>query len=101
MGIKIRTEKTSKKWFDHPDGGSFQVRPFPNTMVFVDDNISLWNQFDYCLVGWKGITDLEEKELSFDNDNKKELFDYNDELVAWLFEKIRFVGDRELKEIKN
>ncbi len=64
------------------------IRPFPASEgIFAPTNVkeltdASWVRFEHCLQGWKGIKDEdEETDFEYNDENKKFLFDYAQELV--------------------
>lgn len=104
--MKIKTKVLDKKWFTYKDGddvAQFQVRPFPFSNIKMDADeliLHLWEQFDYCLVGWKDIDD-DGTPYEYNDDNKKKLFDFYEHIREFVFSKAKELGEATQKELKN
>lgn len=95
--MKILEEQWYK--FDKDDA-EFNIRPYPfsNYKFGVDLTIEfLWDQFDYCLVGWKGLKDSDDKPIAFNDKNKKKVFDYYITIRDFVNNKAADAADIELK----
>lgn len=114
----IVNKAISKKWFNHDDKGyKLLIRPLAASLFLeklkVDGNskgeleeVDIIDQFIYCLVDWKDISDVEtKKKLTVNNDNKRFLYDYSPSIVADVFNGATELGQqivkKENKEIKN
>jgi dUTPase len=104
----------SQKWFKYEGDVEFLIRPFAASMflekISVEEDsgkeMNIADQFLYCVIDWKGIIDKEtKKKLVVNNDNKKFLYDYSPDIIAFVFNKIAKLNEtiikKENKEIKN
>jgi hypothetical protein len=81
--MKINKEAIAGEWIEHPeDDVSFHIRPFPfskgvwsfnEETAFVN---SLRAQYDYALLGWKGIMNEDETDFPCNEENRKFVFDF-------------------------
>ena len=91
MGIVIDRTNVDGKWFEYEDAGDgveFKIQPFKASLRSIrpgDDLTSvLHKQSIYCLIGWKGIKDVNGEEVKYTEDNKKFLLDYDEDLAMWV-----------------
>ena len=107
--MKISRKKITKKWFDHKSGAKFEIRPFPFSLFNSDVNVetrklettTLKDQFMHCLCDWKGLKEDDGKDFEYNDENKELLFDYEEAIRDFVFEKARLILESEDREIKN
>ena len=101
---KINKSKIKDNWyiFDKDDTVEFKIRPFPLTNMLigyvnkVDLMNLMWQKFNYCILDWKGIQDDKDKDLKCNEENKKFVFDWDEEIVIYIGNKLT-----QLQEIIN
>ena len=84
-----------EEWFDLDDSQevSFKIRPFPashNVLRSIgdSDNVDIWwKMFNYSLVEWKGVYDKNEVKMECNDENKKVLFDYSQDVMMFVCNK--------------
>ena len=83
--IEINKEIQTGKWFDYSDDEKFLICAFPFTEVSLLKSNELDNDLivskkvcEYCLLGWKGLKDKNDVKFEFNEENKKFLLDYNE-----------------------
>jgi len=90
--MNIKRKLTEAKWVNYPEDAEvkFKIRSFPTSMgMFLNgtDNDLIdftWKKFNYCVVDWQGINDEDSKPLECNEENKKFIFDYVQELMLWV-----------------
>jgi len=105
---KFNTNKIKDSWVDYTeDDLKFQVRPFKLlslTNLPNDDGIhmeQLWNIFNYIVTDWKGIEN-ESGPMECNEENKKIVFEYDQELVSFCVGKAAEMREGVTgKELKN
>ena len=111
--MKISKNKAKGQWHKFDEEVQFLIKPFPHSKWADGDfridqdgntNVGLafeWFRFDACLHDWKGLEDDKGKEFKFNTENKKFIYDYEEELRDFVV-KHAFGLDKELDEqIKN
>jgi hypothetical protein len=107
--MKIDKKAIVGEWVEFPDKEvSFHLRPFPfskgvwsfnEDTAFVD---STWAQFNYCVMGWKGImTKDDEKELPCNDENKLFLFDFVPIFRNFCLEEAKKLSDKLTVDLGN
>jgi hypothetical protein len=103
--MKINVKAVDKKWFElEGTGASFLIRPFPLSLTKWDENKVielLYEQFDYCLMDWKGVTDEEDKELKCNPKNKKIVFDFSEKVREFVYSTSKALSEEIVEEVKN
>ena len=105
-------QKTAKgEWIVFPEDEEVQilVRPFSlfNLTRLPSEDDFNFKQFleiyDYCVLDWKGIQDDEGKPLKCNDENKKMVFNFDQELVLFVVNESTKLRDKILteKEVKN
>lgn len=81
----IRKKDIESKWYKYKEKVEFLIRPFKNSEINLDEGDYGKQQFLYCLVDWKGITE-EDKTTVFkcNKENKELFFDYYTEIVLFI-----------------
>ncbi len=100
-------------WVPLPDDKEVSVNIKP-TSVFVlkklpsdDAKITIedgWNMFNAMLIDWKGIVAEDDKPIKCNEENKRMIFEYDQDLVSFVMEecnKLRESVIGEKKQIKN
>lgn len=100
--MKINKKAVKSNWFDFNEKVKFNLKPFPFSSVKLSDvDATLWAQFDFCVIDWKGLEDDEGKALKCDEENKRFIFDYVPELREFIFTSVRTYNEKINGEIKN
>lgn len=117
--MKISRKGTTARWVSFDKGKKnspeFLVRSFPFSLtkkeVSLDgiqdnkltiDGDDMWQRFDYCLQDWKKIDDADgDGEFKYNEENKRYIFDYVDEIRNFVFGMINELGGKVEKELKN
>ena len=91
--MKINTKLTKGDWVDYEAGIKFCLRPYPSSLLYpIDDPIEqakqVWKMYDYCLVDWSGLETDDGKPFTYNNNNKKYIYDYYTSIRDWLIEQI-------------
>lgn len=92
-----------EKWEKFNGKVEFLIRMFPFSELNGLEKIGklLSEQFCYCIVDWKGLTDEDDKPLICDDENKLFLYDYYEDVRNFVFEKIKLLNEKEVKNLKN
>ena len=79
----------------------FNLTKLPNEQSLDFDKV--WDIFNYCVLGWKGIVDSDGKEIPCDEKNKKMVFDYDGDILTFVLDQSGVLreGMVTAKEIKN
>lgn len=97
----VRKKDIEAKWYKYEGKVEFLIRPFKNSEYDVEKNLGK-QQFMFCLVDWKGITEEDKKTIFKCNKENKELFfDYYVDIVLFLRDKLNEVEDKMSNAIKN
>jgi len=100
--MKINKKAVKTDWFEYNETVKFNLKPFPFSSIKVTDvDASLWEQFKFCIIDWKGLEDDDGKKLECDEENKKFIFDYVPELREFVFQSVRKYSEKIAGEIKN
>ena len=89
----INKKLIKEKWYDLDKKVSFKIKPFPIShnilrSIGKDDTIDIWwKMFDYSLIDWKGINDENDKLMECNDENKKFLFDYSQDVMMFVCNK--------------
>lgn len=92
--MKIDTKLAEAKWIDYEDDTEvkFKLRPFPMSQgIYVDSDDIIeytWKKFNYSVIDWKGITNEKDQPLECNDENKKFIFDYVQDLMMWIMVEI-------------
>jgi hypothetical protein len=57
-----------------------------------------WQRFDYCLLDWDGIVDENDKPLECNTDNKRIVFDFDEDMMLWIATQIHLLEGPETKK---
>ena len=108
---KFNTKTIQGKWITLPEDKEVQIliRPFSLfnlTKIPTEDTVDFeqfWGIFNYCVLEWKGFVDAEGKPLPCDEKNKRIVFDYDQEVIAFVTDEAGKLRDEVVpqKEIKN
>ena len=90
----IKNKSIKGVWVPFPDDKDVQIliRPFSlftMTKMPNEDDVDFtefWNIFNYCVVDWKGINDEDNKPLKCNEETKKIVYDFDQELVGFIVE---------------
>ena len=100
--MRITKSSVEAQWFTFEGEVQFQIRPFKFTSMNLESiTESMYLQFDYCIVDWKGIDDEKDKPLKCNEENKKHLYDYYQDVRDFVFDKQEELKKRFDIEIKN
>lgn len=101
--MKINRKLTIEKWEKFDGEVEFLIRRFPFSELSGIDKVGklLSEQFCYCIVDWKGLVDEEDKPLICNDENKLFLYDYYEDVRNFVFEKVKLLDEKEVKETKN
>jgi len=105
-------QKTAKgTWIDFPEDKEVKLllRPFSLfnlTKIPTNENMDFdqfWAIFSYSVLEWKGIQNVDGKDLKCDEENKRMVFDYDQDLILFVVEQSTKLRENVLseKEIKN
>jgi len=79
-------------WVKFPEDEEIQlkIRQFPTSQGMYIPGISdetmfefAWKKFNYCIVDWKGFIDENEKPLECNEENKRYVYDYIEDIMMW------------------
>ena len=108
---KYNIKNIKGKWVDFPDDKEVKLllRPFSLfsfTKVPSDDSIDpkeFLPIFSYCVIDWKGFVDSDNNKLKCNDENKKIVFDYDQDIVIFVINEAGKIRDSVIteKEIKN
>ena len=80
----------------------FTLKKLPTTSeITIEDG---WNMFNMMLIGWKGFVDEDDKPLECNEENKKMVYEYDQDLVTFAIEECNKLREQvvgEKSEIKN
>lgn len=88
--LVIDREQEKEKWFDYDKDTKYLIKPFPilerslNPSMTSTFSSILYKQAVYCLKDWKGVVDINGKEVPFSEDNMKFIFKYSQDIVQWV-----------------
>ena len=116
--MKIKKREARAVWFKYtaPNGDEVEVklRPYPFSMTrsrlsIAEDSPNhvelraedLFKEWNYCLEDWKGLKWENGKTVKFDEENKKLVFDLEDDFRNFISSKMREVNGIVQEEIKN
>lgn len=103
--MKINTKAFEKQWFKYDDTATeFLIRAFPTSLLKWDEKAVmsvLYEQFDYCLIDWKGVEDQDGNNYPFTPENKKNVFDFSEPIREFVFAKARELAEAVHGELKN
>lgn len=93
---KINKSVLKNTWFkfDKDESVEIQIRPFPVTTLLIgivnkdDYQKTMWERYNYCVVDWKGILNEKGEPLECSEENKKFVFDWDEELLIFIGNKI-------------
>jgi len=113
---KINTKPLKGKWLKFPDDEDIEVlvRPYSlfnmNRIPSGDEaeiNISeFYDSFEYVTLDWKGIRDEDDKPLKCNDENKRVIYDFFQELVAFIIQqsmemRSQIVSEEEVKNLSK
>jgi len=111
---KFNKSKAKGKWFDFEQDQELKlfIKPFslftmnklPSDPTDTQMNVSdLFPAFNYCVNDWKGFVDENGVELKCNEENKKLIFDFDQEIVTFVIDKAMSIRAEiyEAQEIKN
>lgn len=108
--MKINTKILEGEWFKYGKGKNkieLLIRPFPNSMnsVTLDGKVTMgayaYHTFTNCVLDWKDITDIDDKPLECNEENKKMIFDYTTGLSAFVDDTQSKLKEKFDREVKN
>lgn len=97
--IKINKKNLKSEWFDYDDDVKFLIRPFPLSERAISPSGTnvidlLIKQSMYCLEDWKGIVDQDEKPIECNEENKRFIFDYSDDIITFVVNKSKELNEK-------
>ena len=109
---KFNVKQTKGVWITSPDDKEVQVliKPvsiFSLTKLPSEEKITVidaWNMFKEMVLDWKGIVDEDAKVIKCDDDGKKLIYEYDQDLVSFIIEECNELREKvsgSKKEIKN
>jgi hypothetical protein len=111
---KYNKVKSKGQWFDFPQDTELKlfIKPFslftmsklPSEQENNNMNMGdLFPSFNYCVTDWKGFVDEDGKELKCNEENKKLIFDFDQEIVNFVIDKAMATRSQvyEAQEVKN
>ena len=98
---KISKNKIKSKWvnFDKDPDVKFKLRPVPINNILLgvalegDRKKIIWDKFNYALEEWEGMTDENDKPLPCTEENKKFVFDWDEEILLFIGNKLGAAPD--------
>ena len=100
--MKINKKNVEGRWFKFDGKVEFKIRPFRlSTITSLDTMENINVQFTSTVVDWKGIEDEDGKPFKCNEENKKFIYDYYEDIVTFVIEKLKELKQRVDKEIKN
>jgi hypothetical protein len=101
--MKINRKISVEKWEKFSGKVEFLIRRFPFSELSGLEKVGklLSEQFCYCIVDWKGLVDEDDKPLICNDENKLFLYDYYEDIREFVFDKIKLLNQKEVKETKN
>lgn len=99
----IRKKDLEAKWYTFNKDVKLLIRPFKFSKFKLEDiENSLLEEFDYCVVDWKGIFEDDGKTpYKCNKEHKLELFDYYNPLRIFVALENRKARDELEKSLKN
>lgn len=98
----MKIKKTKKELFTFDGDVKFEIQPLKFSNVRLDDSTtSIKNQFTYCLCGWKGLTDEDDKEFEYNEKNKEYLYDHYSNVREFVFECVNKLQEKLDGDLKN
>ncbi len=107
---KYNTKPTKGEWIAHPDDKEVQVKIRPFSLFSLTklpsaDNVDMsevWNIFNYSVLDWKGF-EGEDGSLECNEENKKLVYDFDQDIVVFVTEKAGVLRDKVVggKDLKN
>ncbi len=113
MIIDLEKYSLDGKFYDYKDGeqkAELKIRPFPrslNKMTFSrDGSVIVTGQenletFDYCLMEWKNVVDVNKKEIKLTSEVKKQLFDRGHDIVNFVLKTNAEILSQVDEQLKN
>lgn len=113
--LKLNKKVGEPKWYKYgKDGVQFSIRPYSVAADRISSDLEeldedkdrekiikslakdlVFNQFNYCLEGWKGIED------KCNEENKRYVFNIHHDAREFIFEKARDAATSIFEELKN
>ena len=104
MSKKFSTKLKEGNWVDWEDGVKIRIRPFPISQTVTDlDRTSMKFMseiFNYCIVGWEGMIDDDDKPIECNKEMKLYMYDHFLEFVKFVMESLADLM-AEGRELKN
>ncbi len=103
----IKKKSIVEQWVEWKGDVRLLLRPFAFSQgIFVPTNAkevaeAMWVQFNYCIMDWEGIEDEDGNTLECNEENKKLLFDYVEDLLDFVFHKVKEVTSDVSDELGN
>jgi hypothetical protein len=103
--MKIKRDVIKGQWVDFEGDVRLQVRPFPASEgLFTPTNAeemseATWARFNYCLLRWEGLKEEDDSEFEFNEDNKRFVFNYIQDIVLFVITQTRIMEGDITKEL--
>jgi len=95
-------KKIENKFYEYSKGVEFQIQPLRFSTVNLDAvTDSVKEQFEYCLMGWKGLTDENDEEFKYNEENKTFLYDYYKDVREFVFKIVNEIQAELDGDLKN
>jgi len=99
--MEINRDFLKEKWYKYDDEVQFKIGSFPFSNHKTPEVMDMvYEQFDHCLIDWKGITE-KDKVFKYTKINKKFLYDFYPEVREFILTHARSVTATLDDEIKN
>lgn len=108
---KFNTKNIKGKWITHPEDKEVQVRIrpfslFSFTKIPTEENVDMsqfWGIFNYCVLDWKGFVDSNDKPMKCTEENKRIVFDYDQDIILFVVNEASEMRESVVseKEVKN
>ena len=103
--MKIKRKSIKGQWVDYEGGVRLQIRPFPASEgIFTPTNAeelsqATWARYNYCLQGWEGLKEEDDSDFEFNEENKKFVFDFVQDLVLFVVTQSRMMEGNITEEL--
>lgn len=105
--MKFNIKILEGEWCKYNDEVELLIRPFPHSKLpfRADGNLSMgeynWTVFDACVLDWRGVEDQDGNPLKCNKDNKLKVFDLDNKIYDFVFEKQAEIKKVREEEVKN
>ena len=105
----VDTRVTSEVWITNDQDTEVQVklRRFPLSLALYAPNDAdgivklAWQRFNYCVTSWKGFLNENEKPLVCNEENKRIVFDFDEDTMLWIANEIHNLDKATKKKSKK